>query len=108
MLKTLNFQAIDLLDVSRVLMPTTLNKTRYPFAKASCSFSIQAFDQEMLFEASSEMERDVIVHNLKEIISSLGSQIIVGDGRVLDEFFNPIGSVPGHIPGIITGETMLL
>lgn len=107
-LKTLNFHAIDLLDVSRVLVRDSLDKTKYPFAKASCCFTIYAFDQEMLFEASSEKERDHIVHNLKEIISSLGAQIIVGDGRVLDEFFNPVGSVPGQIPGIITGEEILL
>jgi len=98
-LNKLTFHSLELLDITKVVPTEHINRKRYPFAKRSHSFLIQAFSKEMLFEAISEKERDDIVDGLKMTVARLGSKILVGDGRVLNEFFTPTGaSVPGEPP----------
>lgn len=99
-----SFNAVDLLDMSKII---AVNKStyrgKYPFMQRKNSFFIEAFDHELLFEARDEMERDDIVMGLKLLVARLGSKIMIGDGRVLDEFFSPLGAtVPGRIPKVVT------
>ena len=52
-----------------------------------------------MFEASSEAERDRVVHSLKLTIARFASKIIVQDRMVLDEFFTSfLSTVPGEAP----------
>ena len=104
---SLNFHAVDLLDISKVMpMENIIDRDRHPFAKLNSSFLIEAFGgcQQMVFEARDEGERDDIIEGLKLIVARLGSKIIVGDSSVLNEFFTPLGgiSVPGAVPSILT------
>lgn len=98
------FNAVDLLDISKIVaVRTSTYRGKYPYIKKKSSFVIEAFDQELLFEARDEIERDDIVDGMKLLVARLGSKIMIGDGRVLDEFFSPMGaSVPGRIPSIVT------
>lgn len=98
-LNTRIFHSVDLLDITKIVATEAIDRTKYPFAKCSCSFIVQSFAKEMVFEAVCESERDDIVDGLKMMVARLGSKILVGDGQVLNEFFTPIGaSVPGNIP----------
>lgn len=93
------FHSVDLLDITKIVATERIDRRKYPFAKRSCSFVVQSFAREMIFEAVCEAERDDIVDGLKMMVARLGSKILVGDGQVLNEFFTPIGaSVPGDIP----------
>ena len=53
------YHAIDLLDISKIVPAEYyVARDQYPFVKRSCSFVIEAFDQEVVFEARDEIERD--------------------------------------------------
>jgi hypothetical protein len=53
----------------------------------------------MMFEASSEAERDRIVESLKLTVSRFAAKIIVQDKKVMDEFFSSfLSAVPGEAP----------
>ena len=54
-----------------------IDRMKYPFAKRSCSFVIQSFTKEMVFEAVCETERNDIVDGLKMMVARLGSKIQV-------------------------------
>jgi len=102
-LNTRVFHSLDLLDITKIVATEQIDRMKYPFAKRSCSFVVQSFTKEMVFEAVCETERNDIVDGLKMMVARLGSKILVGDGQVLNEFFTPIGaSVPGDIPSFIT------
>lgn len=102
-LNDIQFHSIDLLDISRVIPLGRVDRTEYPFAKSSCSFFIQAFEKELIFEAESTAERDNFIEGLKVLVARLGSKIIVGEKDVLEEFFTPTSSeVPGTAPAILT------
>lgn len=93
------FHSVDLLDITKIVATERIDRKKYPFAKRSCSFVVQSFVREMVFEAVCEAERDDIVDGLKMMVARLGSKILVGDGQVLNEFFTPMGaSVPGDLP----------
>lgn len=95
------YDAIDLLDVSRILqVDEDIDRAKYPYVKKSRCFVIEAFDQEICLEARDEMERDDLVERLKLLVSRLGSKIISGDGTVLEEFFSPMAFVEGKVPSI--------
>ena len=96
------FHSVDLLDIGKIVATDFgIDRQCFPFVKKSCSFLIQSFDRELVFEARNESERDEIVEGLKLLVARLGSKIIMGDGRVIDEFFSPMGNyVPGDIPAI--------
>ena len=98
-LNTRILHSVDLLDITKIVATEAVDRTKYPFAKCSCSFIVQSFAKEMVFEAVCESERDDIVDGLQMMVARLGSKSLVGDGQVLNEFFTPIGaSVPGNIP----------
>jgi hypothetical protein len=95
--RELNFQnphQIDLLNIVRVLIPTSVSRETYPFVKLDCAFFIVSnCDNEYLFEAASREERDRFVHVFKVTVARLASKIIVGDKGVFSEFFSPWGRV---------------
>lgn len=84
---------ICLLSICRILEVDhyCLDRQKYPFAKKSCSFLIRTCeDEEFLFEAQSEKEREDIVYLWKLVVARLASQAVVGDGdKMVGEFFVP-------------------
>lgn len=83
---------ICLLSICRILqISDTLDRHKYPFAKKSCSFLIRTCeDEEYLFEAQSEKEREEIIYLWKLVVARLASQAVVGDGdKMVGEFFVP-------------------
>mmetsp|Transcript_26906 Transcript_26906/g.35789 ORF Transcript_26906/g.35789 Transcript_26906/m.35789 type:complete len:309 (+) Transcript_26906:3-929(+) len=68
-------------------------------AKRSCSFVLRnSFDEEFLFEARSEAERDEIVHDWKLVVARLASYAITGNGTgMINEFFMTEFGVPGGL-----------
>mmetsp|Transcript_22939 Transcript_22939/g.32325 ORF Transcript_22939/g.32325 Transcript_22939/m.32325 type:complete len:626 (+) Transcript_22939:91-1968(+) len=91
--------SVCLLSVCRIIETSVqeLDRKKYPLAKKSCSFIIRTCeDQEFLFQAQDENERDRIVYMWKLVVARLASQAVVGNGEgMLDEFFVPLSfSVP--------------
>ena len=89
---------MDLLDISRILAPRTIDRKLHPLAKQKCSLTIETFDHNLLFEARDVNDRAIMVQGLKGLVSRLASKIIVGDEDVFDEYFQPFGAVPGEAP----------
>lgn len=97
-----DLHGIDLLDIARVLEVSKINRKIHPFARKSCSFSVETLEYSHIFEASSEAERNHVVQAIKLIVARLGSKIILNDNTVFDEFFsNMFFSVPGKEPHLI-------
>ena len=87
--------SLDLLNMIRILKPTTLDRTFYPFAKIDRTFTILSHTNEnFVFEAASMEERDWLVHGLKLVVARLASMIIVGDEHMFVEFFSPWANSP--------------
>lgn len=81
--------SLDLLNMIRILKPSTLDRTMYPFAKTDHTFTILSHTNEnFVFEAASMEERDWLVHGLKLVVARLASMIIVGDEHMFVEFFS--------------------
>lgn len=80
---------ICLLSICRILEAHKIDRTKYPFAKKSCSFMIKTSDdEEFVFEASTPKQRDFIVNTWKLVVARLASQAVVGDGEgMVGEFF---------------------
>jgi len=98
-LSTPSLESLELLDISRILEVNRINRKLYPFAKRKSCFLIESLDRKMMFEASSESERDRIVNGLKLLVARFASKIIVQDRDVLDEFFTSyLSAVPGDAP----------
>jgi hypothetical protein len=98
-LSTPSLESLELLDISRVLEVNRIDRKLYPFAKRASCFLVESLDRKMMFEASSESERDRIVHCLKLTVARFASKIIVSDRQVLDEFFTSfLTVVPGEAP----------
>jgi hypothetical protein len=89
---------VDLLDISRIIEVSRIDRKRYPLAQKKQSLHIQCLDGQMLFEASSEMERDRLCRDLKLVVARLGSKIILEDETLFDEFFVVDTPVPGEAP----------
>lgn len=72
-------------------MPTEIDRSIYPYAKAHLAFMIKSHDGNLyLFEAQSKRERDWFVRGLKLVVARLASMIIVGDQHMMfSEFFSP-------------------
>jgi len=88
---------LELLDIIRVL-DDQVDRSKYPFAKRSCSFTTETSSEKYLFEATNNLERDKIVTGLKLAIARLGSKIVMQDESVLGEFFSPFGDVDPTLP----------
>lgn len=85
---------IELLNIIRVLSPTTIDRKIYPFVKVNNAFILSTSAEEsFLFEAATEEERNKVVLGLKLVVARLASKIIVGDKGVFQEFFSPWGSM---------------
>lgn len=98
-LSTPCLESLELLDISRILEVNRINRKLYPFAKRKSCFLLETLDRKMLFEASSESERDHIVNGLKLMVARFASKVIVQDREVLDEFFTSfLSKVPGEAP----------
>ena len=85
-------EQICLLSICRILeVQDTLDRKKYPFAKKSCSFLVKTCDDdEFLFEAQSENQRNELVYLWKLVVARLASQAVVGDGdKMVGEFFVP-------------------
>lgn len=94
-----SLESLELLDISRVLEVNRIDRKLYPFAKRKSCFLVESLDRKMMFEASSEAERDRIVNGLKLTVARFASKIIVQDRQVLDEFFTSfLSAVPGEAP----------
>ena len=93
---------VELLDIVRVLEPNKVDRTKYPFVKKSCCFSVHTVSDSFMFEAVSQVEKEKLVTGLKLSIARLGSKIVMGDESVFEEFFSPFGDVdPGKPPPIL-------
>ena len=87
--------SLDLLDMIRILKPTSLDRSAYPFAKIDRTLTILSHENDQyVFEAASAEERDWLVHGLKLVVARLASMIIVGDDHMFVEFFSPWASSP--------------
>jgi hypothetical protein len=88
--------ALDILTMVRILIPTKLDRTAFPYAKLDHTFTIKTSTGESLhvFEAQSTKERDWFVHGLKLVVARLASMIIVGDDQMFLEFFTPAAYAP--------------
>jgi hypothetical protein len=90
--------SVDLLDISRVIEAGRVNRNRYPLAQRKKCLLIQCLDENMLFEASNEKERDRLCRDLKLVVARLGSKIIMEDSQLFEEFFVMDPQVPGEAP----------
>ena len=83
--------ALDILTMVRILIPTKLDRTAFPYAKLDHTFTIKTSKGKSphVFEAQSTNERDWFVHGLKLVVARLASMIIVGDDQMFLEFFSP-------------------
>ena len=87
--------SLDLLNIIRILKPTSLDRYVYPFAKLDRTFTILSHtNEQFVFEASNTEERDWLVHGLKLVVARLASMIIVGDDHMFVEFFSPWANSP--------------
>mmetsp|Transcript_12734 Transcript_12734/g.37471 ORF Transcript_12734/g.37471 Transcript_12734/m.37471 type:complete len:766 (-) Transcript_12734:403-2700(-) len=88
-----------LLDVCRVLHTSTasvgdgalIDRRKYPTARSSCSFIVRTVDnEEFLFEAKTEDQRNIVLHQWKVAIARLASIVIVENSEAMKkEFFLP-------------------
>jgi len=94
-------KSICLLDVVRIVEAERIGSCAQALAKSNHCFYIHSTEDTFLFEASSEMERNRIVQNLKIVVARLASLVIVEDRQIFQEFFNPSpfgGMGPGEKP----------
>jgi hypothetical protein len=92
--------SLDLLTMIRIVKPSTLDRSVYPFAKLDKTFTILTHTNELhVFEAVSSQERDWLVHGLKLAVARLASMIIVGDDQMFVEFFSPWAYAPPLLEG---------
>merc|ERR1712032_93069 len=80
---------VCLLSICRIIETTQIDRNKYPFAKTNCSFIIKTCDnEEFLFEAENENERNRTVNLWKLVVARLASQAVIGNGEeMLGEFF---------------------
>lgn len=87
--------SVDLLSMIRILKPTELDRTAFPYAKLDHSLTIKVHEGHVyLFEAQSCQQRDWFVNGLKLVVARLASMIIVGDDQMFAEFFSPFAHSP--------------
>lgn len=88
-----NPEFVDLLNIVKIVAPTTIDRETYPFVKYDCAFVILTnIGQEILFEVATKDERDKLLFVFKLMIARLASKIIVGDEGVFDDFFASFGA----------------
>ena len=79
-----------LLNVSRFWPVDRMDRKKYPFARTSQSFVIRMISgDEFLFEAESEIERDIIMQRCKLVVARLATLAIIEDFDAMQiEFFS--------------------
>jgi hypothetical protein len=79
-----------LLNVSRFWTVDRMDRKKYPFARTSQSFIIRMISgDEFLFEAESEIERDIIMQRCKLVVARLATLAIIEDFYAMQiEFFS--------------------
>jgi len=82
-------KSIFLLDILRIVEAERIGSCAQSLAKSKHCFYIYSTEDTVMFEASSEMERNRIVQNLKIVVSRLASLVIVEDRQMFQEFFSP-------------------
>ena len=93
---TLN--TLELLDVVRILNLSRVDRAKFPLAHPRTSFLLETLDRKVVFEASSQSERDRLVMGFKAAVARLGAKIITEDESVFDEFFITAMEGPGDMP----------
>lgn len=84
--------SVQLLTIVCVVIPATLNRTLYPYARLDRTFCIRTHDGvEYVFEALSRQDRDLFVKMTKVLVARLASSVIVHDEAMLQEFFATSG-----------------
>lgn len=84
---------VQLLTIICVMVPATLDRTKYPYARLDRSCVIRTHDGlEYVFELASRADRDLFVKRLKVAVARLASSVIVHDEDMLQEFFAPMGT----------------
>ena len=92
----LGIQAVDLLNITRVLKVDQIDRCRNPFAKPSNCFMIKTYHgEELIFETINSAERDRLVFSMKMVIARFGAKVIGQDDGVYEEFFATSDPVPG-------------
>jgi hypothetical protein len=88
--------SLDILSMVRILTPTKLDRSAFPYAKLGHTLTIKTSKGKSpyVFEAQSTKERDWFVHGLKLVVARLASMIIVGDDQMFLEFFTPLAHSP--------------
>jgi hypothetical protein len=88
--------SVEILNMVRILTPTELDRTLFPYAKLDRTFTIKLVQESdlLVFEANTIVERDWFVHNLKLVVARLASMVIVGDDQMFLEFFTPWSPSP--------------
>mmetsp|Transcript_3611 Transcript_3611/g.8045 ORF Transcript_3611/g.8045 Transcript_3611/m.8045 type:complete len:221 (-) Transcript_3611:38-700(-) len=88
-------EALDILSIMRVLEPTSVDRSEFPFIKIDRCFSVTSSGgHTYLFEASTAAQRDWFVSGLKLVVARLASMVIVGDSQMFAEFFSPWAHSP--------------
>ena len=90
--------SLDILAIVRVLIPSEVDRSVFPYAKLEQTFSIHSKKETHVFEAQSSVEREWFVQGLKLVIARLASMIIVGDDQMFLEFFSPWTNSPMFLP----------
>jgi len=81
-------KSIELLDITRLLEVSVVDRTIYPFAKPYNTFILRNVDgAEFCFEAQSREECHLVVYSLKMAIARFGAMVITSNSQVYDEFF---------------------
>jgi len=72
------------------------------FAKASSCFLVRTVENDdLFFEAESEVERDYMVFAMKIVIARFGAMVLNQDDAIHEEFFATSEPVPGSIPVVL-------
>jgi hypothetical protein len=85
-------KSIRLLSICRIMKGERLDRSRYPFAQSARCFWIRTTDNnDYLFQASSEMERDTVMLRWKHCVARFASLAVLEDmTAILNEFVLPI------------------
>lgn len=94
-------RSLELLDITRILKVSRIDRNIYPFAKPCNTFLVRNIEgTDFCFEAQSEQDRDLIVYSLKLVIARFGAMVLASNQRVYEEFFVS-DRVPGGPPNVM-------
>ena len=101
-------ESLDILSMVRILQPTSIDRTTYPYVKLNRCFTIATNTGGFyVFEALTPGQRDWFVYGLKLVVARLASMVIVGDTQMFAEFFSPWAHVPNPLESSERSESSL-